>query len=91
MLECPEQAHCFVVVCCEHMQACMAHDAAHCPASTGTTQHATPSRHLPVLQAGNQSLLTYRSDIGIPGYTGFTPSHLGVPVPVKGCKRLGES
>ncbi|MEW5303044.1 MAG: hypothetical protein WDW36_005775 [Sanguina aurantia] len=35
-------------------------------------------------QAGNKSMLTYRPDKGIPGYTGFIPSAVGLPLPTKG-------
>lgn len=34
-------------------------------------------------QAGFKSALTYRGDIGIPGYTGFNPSATCVPLAVK--------
>lgn len=36
------------------------------------------------LQAGNKSLLTFRSDIGIPGYTGYAPGWCTVPIPITG-------
>lgn len=29
-------------------------------------------------------MLTYRSDIGIPGYTGYTPGWATVPIPING-------
>ena len=35
-------------------------------------------------QAGNKSLLSYRHDIGIPGYTGFISNAHSVAVPIKG-------
>lgn len=36
------------------------------------------------LQAGNKSLLAFRSDVGIPGYTGYTPGWCTVPIPITG-------
>ena len=38
-------------------------------------------------QAGNKSLLSYRHDIGIPGYTGFISNAHSVAVPIKGNTR----
>jgi len=35
-------------------------------------------------QAGNKGLLTFRSDIGIPGYTGYAPGWCTVPLPITG-------
>mgnify|MGYP001801315346 CR=1 FL=1 len=39
-------------------------------------------------QAGNNSTLSYRCDIGIPGYTGYIPTSLSVPLPQKPNPRL---
>ena len=36
------------------------------------------------VQAGNKSALTYRCDIGVPGYTGFIPQTAAIPLQVKG-------
>ena len=36
-----------------------------------------------LVQAGFKSALTYRGDIGIPGYTGFNPSATCIPLSVK--------
>jgi hypothetical protein len=37
-------------------------------------------------------MLTYRSDIGIPGYTGYTPGWATVPVPINGSNQhTGEA
>lgn len=46
----------------------------------------SPARRqpLPAAQAGNKSALAYRSDIGIPGYTGFIPSWASQPLFTKG-------
>ncbi|WZN61722.1 flagellar associated protein [Chloropicon roscoffensis] len=42
-------------------------------------------------QAGNKSLLSYRHDIGIPGYTGFISNAHSVAVPIKGnTKYIGK-
>lgn len=42
-------------------------------------------------QAGNKSALTYRCDIGVPGYTGFIPQTAAIPLQVKGStKYIGE-
>jgi len=35
-------------------------------------------------QAGNKSILSYRADIGVPGYTGYIPSSATIPLPIKG-------
>ena len=44
------------------------------------------------LQAGNKSALTYRCDIGIPGYTGYIPQTAALPLQVKGStKYIGEA
>ena len=43
------------------------------------------------LQAGNKSALTYRCDIGVPGYTGYIPQSAAVPLQVKGStKHTGD-
>lgn len=43
------------------------------------------------LQAGNKSALTYRCDIGVPGYTGYIPQTAAVPLQVKGStKHTGD-
>ena len=43
------------------------------------------------VQAGNKSALTYRCDIGVPGYTGFIPQTAAIPLQVKGStKYIGE-
>ena len=42
------------------------------------------------MQAGNKSLLAFRSDIGIPGYTGFNPGCTSVPLQPKGFKHTGR-
>ena len=46
----------------------------------------SPARRQPLraAQAGNKSALAYRSDIGIPGYTGFIPSWASQPLFPKG-------
>ena len=36
------------------------------------------------LQAGNKSALTYRCDIGVPGYTGYIPQTAAMPLQTKG-------
>jgi hypothetical protein len=41
-------------------------------------------------QAGNKSLLSFRSDIGVPGYTGYIPSQHGIVLPVKGFQHTGR-
>ncbi len=41
-------------------------------------------------QAGNKSLLSFRSDIGVPGYTGFCPSSAGITLPIKGFQHTGR-
>ena len=41
-------------------------------------------------QAGNKSLWGFRSDIGVPGYTGYCPTHLSIKVPHKGCDHTGR-
>jgi hypothetical protein len=35
-------------------------------------------------QGGNKSMLSYRNDIGVPGYTGFNPSGSCIPMKPKG-------
>jgi len=35
-------------------------------------------------QAGNKSMLSYKVDTGVPGYTGYIPSSASIPLPVKG-------
>ncbi|KAL3133752.1 hypothetical protein ABBQ32_008236 [Trebouxia sp. C0010 RCD-2024] len=43
-------------------------------------------------QAGNKSALTYRCDIGVPGYTGFIPQTAAIPLQVKGStKYIGRT
>mmetsp|Transcript_47871 Transcript_47871/g.153404 ORF Transcript_47871/g.153404 Transcript_47871/m.153404 type:complete len:432 (-) Transcript_47871:77-1372(-) len=42
------------------------------------------NHHKGIIQGGNKSLLSYRSDIGIPGYTGFIPQDSGLLIPTKG-------
>jgi hypothetical protein len=45
-----------------------------------------------VLQGGNKSTKSFRSDIGIPGYTGFCPAFAALPPPIKGStERLEKS
>lgn len=52
-------------------------------------QHAARDTSRP--QAGNKSLLSFRQDIGVPGYTGFIPSTHVIPLPVKGANlRTGK-
>ena len=47
---------------------------------------------LRVLQAGNKSALSYRCDIGVPGYTGYIPQTAAIPLQVKGStKYIGEA
>jgi len=41
-------------------------------------------------QAGNKSLWGFRSDIGVPGYTGFCPSSHSVKIPHKGFEHTGR-
>eukprot|EP00201_Polytomella_parva_P003132 CAMPEP_0175080316 /NCGR_PEP_ID=MMETSP0052_2-20121109/25429_1 /TAXON_ID=51329 ORGANISM="Polytomella parva, Strain SAG 63-3" /NCGR_SAMPLE_ID=MMETSP0052_2 /ASSEMBLY_ACC=CAM_ASM_000194 /LENGTH=564 /DNA_ID=CAMNT_0016350981 /DNA_START=11 /DNA_END=1705 /DNA_ORIENTATION=+ len=41
-------------------------------------------------QAGNKSLISYRIDKGIPGYTGFIPTPAAVPIPIKFVERTGK-
>lgn len=41
-------------------------------------------------QAGNKSLLTYRSDTGVPGYTGFIPANVAIPLEPKNFKHTGK-
>lgn len=44
----------------------------------------TPVCVLLIAQAGNKSSLSYRSDNGIPGYTGYIPGFATVPIGTKG-------
>ena len=44
----------------------------------------------PSSQAGNKSLWGFRSDIGVPGYTGFCPTHVSIKVPHKGFDHTGR-
>lgn len=49
-------------------------------------------KDLPSLQGGNKSTKSFRSDIGIPGYTGFCPAFAALPPPTKGStERLEKS
>ncbi|WIA39280.1 hypothetical protein OEZ86_005400 [Tetradesmus obliquus] len=48
------------------------------PLARSSTSHQGPRT------AGNKSLLTFRSDVGIPGYTGYTPGWCTVPIPING-------
>eukprot|EP00798_Chlamydomonas_sp_ICE-L_P005826 gene5826-6111_t len=41
-------------------------------------------------QAGNKSMLSYRVDKGIPGYTGFNPSSASLLVPFKASAHCGK-
>uniref|UniRef100_A0A7S0S5T1 Flagellar associated protein n=1 Tax=Chlamydomonas leiostraca TaxID=1034604 RepID=A0A7S0S5T1_9CHLO len=41
-------------------------------------------------QAGNKSLISYRSDIGVPGYTGYIAGPQAVVLPLKTCERTGR-
>ncbi|GAQ90884.1 hypothetical protein KFL_006970030 [Klebsormidium nitens] len=48
--------------------------------------------HKGVRQGGNKSTKSFRSDIGIPGYTGFCPAFAALPPPTKGStERLEKS
>lgn len=40
--------------------------------------------HKGIRQGGNKSMLSYRNDIGVPGYTGFNPSGSCIPMKPKG-------
>lgn len=42
------------------------------------------------VQAGNKSLLAFRSDIGVPGYTGFNPGCTSIPLQPKGFEHTGK-
>ncbi|DBA75087.1 hypothetical protein WJX77_007300 [Trebouxia sp. C0004] len=43
-------------------------------------------------QAGNKSALSYRCDIGVPGYTGYIPQTAAIPLQVKGStKYIGRT
>mmetsp|Transcript_10246 Transcript_10246/g.25089 ORF Transcript_10246/g.25089 Transcript_10246/m.25089 type:complete len:439 (-) Transcript_10246:230-1546(-) len=42
------------------------------------------THHKGMGQAGNKSTLSYRADIGVPGYTGYIPSSSSIQVPIKG-------
>ena len=50
--------------------------------SLGSTLH--DHTHKGTGQAGNKSLLSYRSDNGVPGYTGFISGEHAIEVPTKG-------
>ncbi len=41
-------------------------------------------------QAGNKSLLSYNTTVGVPGYSGYIPSHAGLSLPVKGFEHTGR-
>mmetsp|Transcript_17300 Transcript_17300/g.37331 ORF Transcript_17300/g.37331 Transcript_17300/m.37331 type:complete len:459 (-) Transcript_17300:854-2230(-) len=41
-------------------------------------------------QAGNKSLLAFRADIGVPGYTGYIPGPASIVLPVKNFQRTGK-
>lgn len=41
-------------------------------------------------QAGNKSLLAFKSDTGIPGYTGYIPTHNAIVIPVKTAEHTGK-
>lgn len=42
------------------------------------------------VQAGNKSLLTYRPDLGVPGYTGYISSTGSIVLPVKPMDHTGR-
>ena len=46
----------------------------------GSLMHGVPT----LTQAGNKSLLAYRSDIGVPGYAGYIPGPKSIVIPIKG-------
>ncbi|KAK9814842.1 hypothetical protein WJX72_012462 [[Myrmecia] bisecta] len=48
----------------------------------GSTMH--DHTHRGARQAGNKSLLSYRCDIGVPGYTGYIPQSASLPLYPKG-------
>jgi hypothetical protein len=63
------------------------------PRSPAPPFHPCPPPPFPgchAAQAGNKSLLGYRSDIGVPGYTGYCPTHLAISVPIKGFEHTGR-
>ena len=42
------------------------------------------------VQAGNKSLLSYRADKGVPGYTGYIPGPASIGLVVKGFEHTGR-
>ena len=44
----------------------------------------TDHHHKGIGQSGNKSMLSFRNDIGVPGYTGYIPSSKGIILPIKG-------